>query len=218
MKIYNFKCDTFTPFAPHWDYYVGEKVSRVDFFDLKEEILNKEQDIISKFKYEHDWGTGLGKSSLTARSNCYNLLEFDNAEGLKGEIRSLHDEFLESLGYEYTGKIYVQCWANVMRKNQKIKVHCHGFGPYSHLSGHLCVQVNEDLYPTSTHYYNPYGVKPWSSPNATNKMTIFPTWLKHGTDRHLDDVERITIAFDIMDDRGYNIDVKDDMKSHWVEL
>ena len=49
-------------------------------------------------------------------------------------------------------------------------------------------------------------------------MTIFPTWLKHGTDRHIDDVERITIAFDIMDDRGYNIDVKDDMKSHWVEL
>ena len=118
----------------------------------------------------------------------------------------------------YKGKIYVQCWANVMRKNQKIKVHCHGFSPYSHLSGHLCIQVNEDLYPTNTNYYNPYGVEPWSSPNATNKMTIFPTWLKHGTDRHLDDVERITIAFDIMDDRGYNMDVKDDMKPHWVEL
>ena len=218
MKIYNFKCDTFTPFAPHWDYYVGEKVSRVDFFDLKEEILNKEQEIISKYEYENDWGTGLGKRSLTARSNRYNLLEFNNAEGLREEIRSLHDEFLKGLGYEYTGKIYVQCWANVMRKNQKIKVHCHGFGPYSHLSGHLCVQVNEDLYPTSTHYYNPYGVEPWSSPNNNNKMTIFPTWLKHGTDRHIDDVERITIAFDIMDDRGYNIDVKDDMKSHWVEL
>lgn len=218
MKIYNFKCDTFTPFAPHWDYYVGEKVSKVDFFDLKEEILNKEQEIISKYEYENDWGTGLGKRSLTARSNRYNLLEFNNAEGLREEIRSLHDEFLKGLGYEYTGKIYVQCWANVMRKNQKIKVHCHGFGPYSHLSGHLCVQVNEDLYPTSTHYYNPYGVEPWSSPNNNNKMTIFPTWLKHGTDRHIDDVERITIAFDIMDDRGYNIDVKDDMKSHWVEL
>tara|TARA_B100001559_G_C16447718_1_gene597597 strand:+ start:185 stop:841 length:657 start_codon:yes stop_codon:yes gene_type:complete len=218
MKIYNFKCDTFTPFAPHWNYYVGEKVSKVDFFDLKEEILNKEQEIISKYEYENDWGTGLGKRSLTARSNRYNLLEFNNAEGLREEIRSLHDEFLKGLGYEYTGKIYVQCWANVMRKNQKIKVHCHGFGPYSHLSGHLCVQVNEDLYPTSTHYYNPYGVEPWSSPNNNNKMTIFPTWLKHGTDRHIDDVERITIAFDIMDDRGYNIDVKDDMKSHWVEL
>ena len=218
MKIYNFKCDTFTPFAPHWDYYVGEKVSKLDYFDLKEEILNKEQEIISKYEYENDWGTGLGKRSLTARSNRYNLLEFNNAEGLREEIRSLHDEFLKGLGYEYTGKIYVQCWANVMRKNQKIKVHCHGFGPYSHLSGHLCVQVNEDLYPTSTHYYNPYGVEPWSSPNNNNKMTIFPTWLKHGTDRHIDDVERITIAFDIMDDRGYNIDVKDDMKSHWVEL
>ena len=51
MKIYNFKCDTFTPFAPHWDYYVGEKVSRVDFFDLKEEILNKEQELIKHYNY-----------------------------------------------------------------------------------------------------------------------------------------------------------------------
>ena len=131
MKIYNFKCDTFTPFAPHWNYYVGEKVSKVDFFDLKEEILNKEQEIISKYEYENDWGTGLGKRSLTARSNRYNLLEFNNAEGLREEIRSLHDEFLKGLGYEYTGKIYVQCWANVMRKNQKIKVHCHGLNSLS---------------------------------------------------------------------------------------
>ena len=218
MKIYNFKCETFTPFAPYWDYFVGEKISKLDYSDLKEEILRKEKEIVSKYEYEHDWGTGLGKQSLTARSNRYNLLNFENAGGLRTDIRYLHDEFLKALDFEYKGKIYVQCWANVMRKNEKIKVHCHGFGPYQHLSGHLCIQVNEDLYPTNTNYYNPYGVKPWSSPNATNKMTIFPTWLKHGTDRHLDDVERITIAFDIMDDRGYNMDVKDDMKPHWVEL
>ena len=218
MKIYNFQCETFTPFAPLWDYVMGEKLSKVDYYNLKEEILQKEKEIISKYEFENDWGTGLGKRSLTARSNRYNLFNFENEGGLRTDIRYLHDEFLKALDFEYKGKIYVQCWANVMRKNQKIKVHCHGFGPYSHLSGHLCIQVNEDLYPTNTNYYNPYGVKPWSSPNATNKMTIFPTWLKHGTDRHLDDVERITIAFDIMDDRGYNMDVKDDMKSHWVEL
>ena len=105
-----------------------------------------------------------------------------------------------------------------MRKGQRIKKHCHGFGQYAYLSGHLCVQVNEDLYPTSTHYYNPYGVEPWSSSNANNKMTIFPSWLKHDTDRVQDDVKRITIAFDIIDESGYNIDVRDDMKSHWIEL
>ena len=181
MKIYNFKCETYTPFAPYWDYFVGEKISKLDYSDLKEEILRKEQDIISKFEYENDWGTGLGKRSLTARSNRYNLLNFENAGGLRTEIRYLHDEFLKSLDLEYKGKIYVQCWANVMRKNQKIKVHCHGFGPYQHLSGHLCIQVNEDLYPTNTNYYNPYGVKPWSSPNAAAARRCL--WWRPGAPR-----------------------------------
>jgi len=218
MKIYNFQCETFTPFAPHWDYVMGEKLSQVDYYDLKEEILQKEKDIIGKYDYQHDNNTGLGKYSLTSRSKDYNLLEFDSAGELRKDIRLLHDEFIEGLGFNFNGKIFVQCWANVMRKGQRIKKHCHGFGQYAYLSGHLCVQVNEDLYPTSTHYYNPYAVEPWSSPNANNKMTIFPSWLKHDTDRVEDDVERITIAFDIFDESGYTIDVRDDMKSHWIEL
>ena len=218
MKIYNFQCETFTPFAPHWDYVMGEKLSQVDYYNLKEEILQKEKDIIGKYDYQHDNNTGLGKYSLTSRSKDYNLLEFDSAGELRKDIRLLHDEFIEGLGFNFNGKIFVQCWANVMRKGQRIKKHCHGFGQYAYLSGHLCVQVNEDLYPTSTHYYNPYAVEPWSSPNANNKMTIFPSWLKHDTDRVEDDVERITIAFDIFDESGYTIDVRDDMKSHWIEL
>ena len=218
MKIYNFQCETFTPFAPLWDYVMGEKFSQVDYYNLKEEILQKEQEIINNYEYEHDSNTGLGKYSLTSRSKDYNLLEFDCAGELRKDIRLLHDEFIKGVGFNFNGKIFVQCWANVMRKGQRIKKHCHGFGQYAYLSGHLCVQVNEDLYPTSTHYYNPYAVEPWSSPNANNKMTIFPSWLKHDTDRVEDDVERITIAFDIFDESGYTIDVRDDMKSHWIEL
>ena len=44
MKIYNFKCETYTPFAPYWDYFVGEKISKLDYSDLKEEILRKEKE------------------------------------------------------------------------------------------------------------------------------------------------------------------------------
>jgi len=197
---------------------MGEKISEVDYYDLKEEILQKEKEIINRYPYEHDSNTGLGRLSLTSRSKDYNLLEFNSAGQLRKDIRLLHDEFVKGLGFNFNGKIFVQCWANVMRKGHKIKKHCHGFGPYAYLSGHLCVQVNEDLYPTSTHYYNPYAVEPWSSSNVNNKMTIFPSWLKHDTDRVEDDVERITIAFDIVDESGYNVDVRNDMKSHWLEL
>jgi len=214
MKIYKFGCEQFTPFAPHWDYLVAEKQTASDYSPLKDEILQREKDIIAQFEYEHDWGTGLGKNSLTARSNKYNLLTFENAEVLRENIRKFHDEFLEHIGMSMRGPIYVQCWANVMRKNAKIQVHCHGFSPHSYLSGHLCVQVSD----TKTHYYNPYAVEPWSSDNENGKMTLFPTWLKHGTDRVMDSEERITVAFDIMDEQGYTVDVKEDMKPHWVKL
>ena len=155
MKIYKFGCEMFTPFAPHWEYLIAEKDSVGDYTPLKDEILRREKDIINEFEYEHDWGTGLGKNSLTARSNRYNLLEFENAGLLRDNIRYFHNEFIEHIGLRMSGPIYVQCWANVMRKGAKIAVHCHGFSPYSYLSGHLCVQVTD----TQTHYYNPYAVE-----------------------------------------------------------
>tara|TARA_A200000159_G_scaffold77333_1_gene71613 strand:+ start:4304 stop:4948 length:645 start_codon:yes stop_codon:yes gene_type:complete len=214
MKIYKFGCEMFTPFAPHWEYLIAEEDSKGDYTPLKNEILKRENEIIDEFEYEHDWGTGLGKNSLTARSNKYNLLEFENAGPLREDIRKFHDGFIEHIGLSMTGPIFVQCWANVMRKGAKIAIHCHGFSPHSYLSGHVCVQVTD----TQTHYYNPYAVEPWSSDNKAGKMTLFPTWLKHGTDRVKDDEERITIAFDIMDERGYTESVKEDMKPHWVKL
>ena len=101
MKIYNFQCETFTPFAPLWDYVMGEKLSKVDYYNLKEEILQKEKDIIGKYDYKHDNNTGLGKNSLTSRSKDYNLLEFDSAGELRKDIRLLHDEFIEGLGFNF---------------------------------------------------------------------------------------------------------------------
>ena len=62
---------------------MGEKISQVDYYNLKEEILQREQEIIGKYDYHHDNNTGLGKHSLTSRSKDYNLLEFDSA----GELR-----------------------------------------------------------------------------------------------------------------------------------
>ena len=43
-------------------------------------------------------------------------------------------------------------------------------------------------------------------------------WVKHGTDKVVDDQERITLAFDIYTEEGYINSIKDHMKSHWVKL
>lgn len=214
MKVIKFASEEFTPFAPYWDYVMAETEVQWDLQPLIDEILSKEKGIIESTEFTDDWGTRLGKNSLTSRSNTYNLLEFDNAADLRDSIRSVHDRFLQNLEMEYPSGIFVQCWANVMRKKEKIAPHCHAFGPYTYLSGHLCMQVED----TSTYYINPYGGDPWESENTNGKITLFPGWLRHYTDPVPPDQTRITIAFDILSENGYYEDVKDDMKHHWIRL
>jgi len=215
MKIIRFTSgQTYTPFAAAWEYYFCEDDLRISLEELKKDILDREQSIIDEHEFEDDWGTKLGPKSLTARSNKYNLLKFDSAATLRSAIKRTHDVFVKELGAQTPPEIYAQCWANVMRKGEQIAVHSHGKDPYGYLSGHVCVQVTN----TNTNYYNPYGGDPWPSENKAGKITLFPNWVKHGTDKVVDDQERITIAFDIYTEEGYTKSISDDMKPHWLKL
>ena len=214
LRVTNFKSREFTPFAPHWDYLMCEGVIDFDPTNLISEILEKEKEIIAKYEYEGDWGTKLGKNSLTSRSNRYNLLRFESAGPLKDCIKNTHDIFMDDMGIMKSSATWAQCWANVMRKKEKIQPHCHGFGPWTYLSGHICLQVTN----TSTWYINPFGGDPWESKNFPGKITLFPGWLRHYTDMVKDDQERITVAFDLFPQEAYDEDIKDAMKHHWEKL
>ena len=215
MKIIRFTSgETYTPFAAAWEYFFCEDVLTVSLDEVKKEILDREKSIIEEHEFEDDWGTKLGANSLTARSNKYNLLRFESAGVLRKYIKETHDRFVKELGAPSPPVIYAQGWANVMRKGDQIAVHSHGKDPYGYLSGHICVQVTN----TNTNYYNPYGGDPCSSENKAGKITLFPNWVKHGTDKVVDDQERITIAFDIYTEQGYNESISDEMKPHWLKL
>ena len=101
--LYNFCQEGKTFFAPNLKYVLAE-VEVMDHdneFDLlKEEILSKEKEIIEKYAFESDWGTQLGKNSLTSRSNNYNLLNFDNTKNLKEAIKNTHDFYLDIFAKE----------------------------------------------------------------------------------------------------------------------
>tara|TARA_B100001113_G_scaffold265500_1_gene220368 strand:- start:19 stop:666 length:648 start_codon:yes stop_codon:yes gene_type:complete len=215
MKIIRFTSgETYTPFAAAWEYYFCEDDLKISLTQIKKEILDREKSIIEENEFEDDWGTKLGAESLTARSNKYNLLKWECAAPLRHAIRKTHDTFVSQLGAPSPPVIYAQCWANVMRKGDQIAVHSHGKDPYGYLSGHVCVQVTD----TNTNYYNPYGGDPWKSHNEVGKITLFPNWVKHGTDKVVDDQERITIAFDIYTEDGYDKSIDDKMKPHWLKL
>ena len=116
--------------------------------EFAKKILRNESKIIKKYSPTdlygelHDGLTGLGPKSLTSRASHYNVLDWPGTKLLRGWMRT---------GYELYNNIkdkplYVQCWANVMRKGEQIKSHRHEASPNisedKHLCGHLSVQVD----------------------------------------------------------------------------
>ena len=183
---------------------------------LAKKILKNEPRIIKKYpgkgidlKYDFDGDTGLGSNSLTSRSCHYNLLNWWGTGSLRKWMRNGYEKYHNI----QDTSLYVQCWANVMRKGDQIKAHKHeaydGTSSVKHLCGHLSVQVDGS---TSTYYED----HPILNKNA--QMTFFPAHTFHRTDRYENDSERITVAFDILSEEFYNEDIFDQYKKHWVKI
>ena len=199
-----------TPFAPKYEYIIGETIIKnIDTKKIAKFILSEEDEILKKYKVSTksnetvDAYTGLGSNSITSRYEYFNLFNFSDKEPellkLKYQIKKSYNDFLKELGLAnwMLRPVYIQCWANVMRKGQQIKPHIHSVGPHCYLGGHFCVQAKD----TSTYYMNPMNQinEPLAmkSPNIPGKLTLFQNSLPHYTDKYEGDSERITIAFDL---------------------
>lgn len=189
------------PFACEWYVIVGEnKIDDVDFSKVAEIILSKEKQIIETTEplFDNDGYTGLGTDSLTSRFMRFNVFSWDEPEiqKLKSSVFNKYLEFLQDLNVPRR-KVYIQCWANVLRHGQEIKAHSHDCGNNSYLSGHISVQVDNTstCYYTSTDQLNNPAI--YESKNEIGKLTIFQSCVPHYTTKNLSDRERITIAFDL---------------------
>ena len=183
---------------------------------LAKQILKNEPKIIKKYpaktinlKEDFDGATGLGFNSLTSRSCHFNILDWWGTGSLRRWMRDGYEKYHNI----QDTPLYVQCWANVMRKGDQIKSHKHesrdGVSPIKHLCGHLSVQVDGS---TSTYYDG--------SPilNKNGQMTFFPAHTFQWTDRYENNSDRITVAFDILSGEFYNEDIFDQYKKHWVKI
>jgi len=192
-----------TPFAPEYDYKIGiTKIIDIDLDNLKNIILEKEKEIVKKYKNCGNAAyTGLGYNSLTSKYPYYNVLEWNYPETniLRNKIVEHHNQYcMDILGYIPSDKIYIQCWANVLGFGQKIKTHLHGISENSYLSGHFTVKANN----TNTVYINPINSfndpEEYHEKNEDGKLTIFSSNIPHYTTKNNSFSKRITIAFDIL--------------------
>jgi hypothetical protein len=200
-----------TIFAPWWFYIIGEdRLINIDFKKIASLILSKENEIIETTspmfnKESSDGYTGLGPNSLTSRFQNFNVLTWDDEEikKLKEKIREKYLEFLEQVDAPRR-KVWIQCWANVLRHGEEMKPHIHATHKYTYLGGHITVQSEN----TSTMYINPINQinnpETYESINTVGKLTIFQNNIPHYTTKHLGKRERISIAFDIIVDENYH--------------
>ena len=195
-----------SPYAPQWNADIG--MTMVDDIDLdllsttcleKEREINKHPVSIDDDGEESDGGTGLGRNATTAKFQHYNVLKWNTNETnkLKYIIKKKLVEYNNNFNNKTPVEIWIHCWVNIMRWGQKIKPHFHRNDPYSYLSGHFSVQVNN----TSTCYMSPINQlnNPdiIENPNVPGNMTLFPSYIHHYTTRHYSFKPRITIAFDL---------------------
>jgi hypothetical protein len=193
-----------TPTAPTYKCSIlGSYLYNIDLEALSGLILEKEKEITSldlpDNLISHGY-TGLGPKALTSRFKTFNVLLWDHPEvfKLKQEIRFFYDLSCKHFNIDKNEKIYVQCWANVLRKGEKMENHRHsGDTDKSFLSGHFTVKCQD----TQTVYQNPfsdviYNPEFYYFNNQPGRINIFNSHIYHYTTEHNSDDERITIAFD----------------------
>lgn len=213
MKIIKFKSSPpKTFFAPQYEYVLGEdKISDIDYQHVYNKILHNEKDIIANFptvdRTSIDGYTGLGTNSLTSRFDYFNPLSWDDIEfkKLNSQILTTYHTFLNILNIERQ-KVWIKCWANVMRAGEKISPHIHCVNEYTYLGGHVVISCNN----TNTYYINPVNQinEPqfYQSENSVGKLTFFQQNIPHYTDIHKAEEPRITIAFDLVVDEYKNFE------------
>ena len=176
-----------------------DKKATVDF------LLQKEKEIIESYPPGEDGGTDL-PDSLTSRYSNYNFFKIDDPltnkiqDHIKDNIKQCITTFNGFNKNIPTDDLWLLCWYNVLRKGEKINIHAHRFINQlekSFMSGHFTVQAEN----TNTNYLTICKSSNWSVKNIPGQLIIFPTYVPHYTDITNSEETRISIAFDLYDNK-----------------
>jgi hypothetical protein len=186
-----------TSYSPGWDIPLFQSVWEAadENVKIRNWLVENEQQFLD-LPGNSDGDTGLGEESVTSRFGQYNLFNYaDQLPELQQLLTFFRISYLNFVQADQTSikELDIVCWFNILRKDQDIKEHYHGAGHDVYLSGNYHV----DNYDTKTYYVPPYDKnRTYEFDNTQGGLTIFPTYLTHGTTKFSEDL-RISIAFDL---------------------
>ena len=191
-----------TRFAPQFKIPIG-MFDVVIQDNIKDKLLKQETSLKNLIDYK-DVDGGLGaRDSLTGRFYGYNLLEWPEMDFLKTFFTNSVKKYFEFTECPLLDDLYIQCWYNTIRNGECIDPHSHDNTPDCMISGNLTVAVDP-----KSNSFTYYQIGEWQDPlqikNDPGVLTIFPSWITHGTNPYKGNDIRISIAFDIVSKDTYD--------------
>jgi len=201
MKLGYWQTQGNTRFAPEFKIPLGMFDVKIDS-SIPKLLLEKESQLKKSINYQ-DVDGGIGaKDSLTGRFHGYNLLEWPEMNSIKTFFKNSIVEYFKFTECPITDDLYIQCWYNTIRNSEGIDPHSHDNTPDCMISGNLTVSVD----PTSNSFTY-YQIGEWQDPlkikNEPGVLTIFPSWITHGTNVYEGNDVRLSIAFDLVSKTTY---------------
>ena len=190
-----------TPFAPSYAHYITDKriFSEKECKEWNDYLLEQEPILLNKFTTSTGDGfTGLGDNSITSRYGHFNLLKFDFHLVPKLK-KAIHDGIKTILSVSgnsnWQETLYANSWFNVLRREEGMNMHSHGYSKYTFYGFHVSINAIE----TITSYYHPikFQTEAFHVPNKIGYLTLFPGFLPHGVTPNRYETPRISIAGDI---------------------
>jgi len=211
-----------TPFAPsNTHYFIERKIfSEKECKEWNTFLVEQEQILLDKFRTSTGDGyTGLGETAITSRFRDFNTLEFDfhHVSKLKTEIfKGIQTILSVSDNTNWQETLYANCWFNVLRKEESMNTHTHGYNRNSLYGFHLTINATE----TFTSYYYPikFQEEAVHVPNKIGYITLFPNTVPHSVSTNKYETPRITIAGDIYASTYLNEDSSWNGNKNLVEI
>ena len=133
------------------------------------------------------------KGTLTGRYVYYNCLNIDVLSSiLRPKIKRLINLF------DLDESLYIQCWINTIRYGENICEHKHISDDETHVYASGNIFISGDSNP-GTNFYYPDEIKNFK--NKPGALQLFHPGIPHGVKTYLNNDVRISIAFDIGNDK-----------------
>ena len=208
-----------TPFAPNFRIPIYDTFSGADansIAAINKYVLDMERKIISKealtsivpksetdpYKYTQHWKQHNLLDDTAPPVDDGTVTRFPKDPSmvyLFKLLRRNYLQFLKETGHDRR-KVWVHCWANILRDGEFISPHTHAVSPDGYLAGTIYLSNTPgifQIYKEGTIYE----VLP-----SPGHMIIFPSCLTHYSEKHVGRLPRVSLAFDIV--------VESLMKSH----